>query len=111
MEFETISLRAQQARARVLHFSSLYFLCVIVPRGYRHAISTYNKAIIAAKDVPEALAPALLNRAMAEFKLENFGRALQDVEQSLSLCPGNAKAHYRYGKLFFLWQAAELQKP
>lgn len=65
-------------------------------RGYRHAISTYNKAVAAAEDVPEALAPVLLNRAMAEFKLGNFGRALGDLEKSLSLMPGNAKAHYRY---------------
>ncbi|CDF33459.1 unnamed protein product [Chondrus crispus] len=63
--------------------------------GYRHAISTYNKAVAAAEDVPEALAPVLLNRAMAEFKLGNFGRALGDLEKSLSLMPGNAKAHYR----------------
>lgn len=65
-------------------------------RGYKNAIKEYNEAIQAAADVPEALAPALLNRAMAEFKLENYGRALQDVEKSLSVMPGNVKAHYRY---------------
>lgn len=36
---------------------------------------------------------------MAEFKLENYGRALRDVEKSLVLMPGNAKAHYRYAML------------
>lgn len=65
-------------------------------RGYHNAIKKYNDAIQAAGDVKEALAPALLNRAVVEFKLENYGRALQDVEKSLSLSPGNIKAHYRY---------------
>lgn len=69
---------------------------VVGTRGYKNAIRKYDEAIQAAEDVPEALAPALLNRAMAEFKLENYGRALQDVEESLSVMPGNVKAHYRY---------------
>lgn len=64
-------------------------------RGYKNAIKKYNQAILAAGDVPEALAPALLNRAMAEFKLQNYGKSLQDVERSLSVLPGNVKAHYR----------------
>lgn len=64
-------------------------------RGYRSAIVKYTDAIVVAADVPEALAPALLNRSMAEFKLENYGRALRDVERSLALDPGNVKARYR----------------
>ncbi|KAI0567202.1 hypothetical protein FGB62_4g269 [Gracilaria domingensis] len=64
-------------------------------RGYKHAIMKYNQAIEAAKDVPEALGPAYLNRAMAEFKLANYGRSLRDAETCLRLTPGNLKAHYR----------------
>eukprot|EP00177_Eucheuma_denticulatum_P000315 GFKZ01000540.1.p1 GENE.GFKZ01000540.1~~GFKZ01000540.1.p1 ORF type:complete len:378 (+),score=44.68 GFKZ01000540.1:123-1256(+) len=64
-------------------------------RGYKNAINKYNQAILAAGDVPEALAPALLNRAMAEFKLQNYGKSLQDVNRSLSVLPRNVKAHYR----------------
>ncbi|CAN8075661.1 unnamed protein product [Agarophyton chilense] len=64
-------------------------------RGYKHAIRKYDQAIEAAKDVPEALGPAFLNRAMAEFKLGNYGRSLKDAERSLELTPRNIKAHYR----------------
>jgi len=77
---------------------SVVFFFGCVYRGYRGAISKYSDAIIAAADVPEALAPAYLNRSVAEYKLSNFGRALADAEQSLRILPGNAKAHYRYVK-------------
>lgn len=83
------------ALALVWRFAAVY-LC---GRGFKNAIRKYNEAIKAAADVPEALAPALLNRAMAEFKLQNYGRALQDVEKSLTVLPGNVKAHYRYGSV------------
>lgn len=65
-------------------------------RGYKTAIHKYSAAIEAAKCIPDVLGPAYLNRAMAEYKLGNCGRALKDVEQCLRLTPGNVKAHYRY---------------
>lgn len=65
-------------------------------RGYKTAIHKYNAAIEAAKDIPDVLGPAYLNRAMAEYKLGNCGRALKDVEHCLRLTPSNIKAHYRY---------------
>lgn len=65
-------------------------------RGYKNAIKKYSDAIIAAKDVPEALAPAFLNRATAEFKLGNYGKCLRDVDMSLRYEPGIVKVHYRY---------------
>lgn len=91
------SFLRQYGRRR--HEPDPFLLFFVNSRGYRHAIQKYNEAITAAADVPEALAPALLNRSMAEFQLENYGRALQDVEKSLNLMPGNVKAHYRYAML------------
>lgn len=93
------NIRQQTAfKLDVLTKHFLYFCDSSVPstlcRGYKNAIKKYSEAIKVAGDVPEALAPGLLNRAIAEFKLMNYGRALQDAERSVAVQPGQFKAHY-----------------
>lgn len=64
-------------------------------RGYKAAIAKYTEAIRAADGVPAVAGTAYLNRAVAEFKLGNFGRALEDAEASLRLDSSSIKARYR----------------
>ncbi|CAE8626978.1 unnamed protein product [Polarella glacialis] len=63
----------------------------------------YSAAILCLppEDSDEQLAAALFgNRALAHLKLEEWGHARDDAEQSLQLVPSNVKVRYRLGVAF-----------
>lgn len=65
----------------------------------RKAIAKYSDAVEAARlivDSRDPLVDALNNRAAAQLRLGNYGRALADSCEATQLVPTNIKAHYRY---------------
>lgn len=67
-----------------------------LPSALHLAITKYSEAVSAASGDSVATAAALCNRAAAELKLSNFGRALTDAAKAARLDPTNVKAHFRY---------------
>jgi tetratricopeptide (TPR) repeat protein len=65
------------------------------PEYYRLAISKYTEAIAVQDAAPEVTAAAFANRAAAQLKLENFGRALEDAVAAVALHADHVKARYR----------------
>jgi Cns1/TTC4 Wheel domain len=59
------------------------------------AIAKYSEAIAINCTVPETNAAAYSNRAAAQLKLKNFGKALEDAEGALGFQSNNVKARYR----------------
>jgi serine/threonine-protein phosphatase 5 len=59
---------------------------------YEEAIALYTQAI---EVFPTSVLYA--NRAFANLKLENYGAALLDADEAITLDPFNVKAHYRHG--------------
>jgi serine/threonine-protein phosphatase 5 len=63
---------------------------------YEEAIALYSQAI---EVFPTSILYA--NRAFANIKLENYGAALSDADEAITLDPYNVKAHYRHGTANF----------
>ena len=63
---------------------------------YEEAIALYTQAI----DV-HPTSVLFANRAFANLKLENYGAALLDSDEAITLDPYNVKAHYRHGTANF----------
>jgi hypothetical protein len=54
------------------------------PEYYRLAIAKYSEAVTVQDAAPEVTAAAFANRAAAQLKLKNFGRALEDAEAAVA---------------------------
>jgi serine/threonine-protein phosphatase 5 len=63
---------------------------------FEDAISLYTQAI---ELYPTSVLYA--NRAFTNIKLENYGAALSDADEAITLDPFNVKAHYRHGTANF----------
>ncbi|CAM9281782.1 unnamed protein product [Chrysoparadoxa australica] len=55
-------------------------------------------------------APLYLNRSLCNLELGDLPKALWDIDQALALSPGNAKAHYRRGKVRTAQLSKEIEK-
>uniref|UniRef100_A0A7S3EE12 Cns1/TTC4 wheel domain-containing protein n=2 Tax=Rhodosorus marinus TaxID=101924 RepID=A0A7S3EE12_9RHOD len=64
----------------------------------KRAVEHYTKALELDDLEPEVKSLAYLNRAAAEMKLENFGKALADAKMAISLDSSNGKAYWRAAK-------------
>jgi serine/threonine-protein phosphatase 5 len=74
-----------------IHINFFYYF----PEGnYDQAIDEYTKAIALKLNSPKS-AVYFANRAFAHMKLENYGLAIADCEDSIKLDPNYAKAYYR----------------
>jgi hypothetical protein len=64
-------------------------------KSYRRAVAAYTEALQVPCDVPEVRSALYANRAAAQLKLQNYGRALADAEAALQLDPDHVKSRYR----------------
>lgn len=63
--------------------------------SYKRAIQKYTEALAMPCDLPSVRSSTFANRAAAELKLKNYGRALNDAESALKLDEDHVKSRYR----------------
>lgn len=63
--------------------------------SFKRAIAKYTAAIDTKCNIPHVNCAAYTNRAAAQFKLKNYGKALSDAEKAIEYDSKNLKARFR----------------
>ena len=69
---------------------------LIKAKDYKEAVTAYSRSLELNPDEPFTYA----NRAMANLKLRNYKKVIEDANDALRLKPAYLKAHHRRGKAY-----------